>query len=216
MFLIIDNYDSFVHNLARYFELAGVEDYEIVRNNAITIKEIRAKAPSAIILSPGPCAPQQAGICIEAIKEFGASTPILGVCLGHQAIGEAYGGKTIEAHEHIHGKAAQVKHDGKNLFEGVPSPLKVGRYHSLITELPKNSKLKTTATKEDDGMIMAMQHKTHPVYGVQFHPESILTEHGLEIIGNFVKLVRTYNKRHHTPCACDPQNYGGLHGQAVQ
>ncbi len=193
MVLIIDNYDSFVHNLARYFELAGMENYEIVRNDAITIKEIKAKAPSAIILSPGPCAPQQAGICIDAIKAFGASIPILGVCLGHQAIGEAYGGTTLEAQEHIHGKATAITHDKTGLFKGLPSPLTVGRYHSLVTELPEGTRLKITARK-DDGMIMAMQHETHPVYGVQFHPESILTEHGLEIIGNFVKIAQAYSK----------------------
>ncbi len=207
MFLIIDNYDSFVHNLARYFELAGVEDYEVIRNDAITIKGIKVKGPEAIILSPGPCTPKEAGICIKAIKEFGSSTPILGVCLGHQAIGEAYGAKTIEAHEHIHGKASSITHDATGLFEGIPSPLKVGRYHSLITKLPKNSKLKITATKEDDGTIMAMQHETHPVYGVQFHPESILTQHGQEIIKNFVEIANQFNHDRH----CEKRSDEAIH-----
>lgn len=194
MFLIIDNYDSFVHNLARYVALAGEQDdmkYEVVRNDAITIQEIKTLAPEAIILSPGPRAPADAGICIEAIKTLGPSTPMLGVCLGHQAIGEAYGGKTITTPP-MHGKTSQITHDCSALFAKTPSPMTVGRYHSLATELPEDSPLKTTAQTQD-GIIMAMQHETHPVYGVQFHPESILTEHGQDIIDNFHKLTKRWN-----------------------
>ena len=193
MFLVIDNYDSFVHNLARYFELAD-ERCEVVRNDAITIDAITKMEPDAIIVSPGPCAPKDAGICIEVIKHFGANTPILGVCLGHQAIGEAYGGKTLQGSEQVHGKASMIEHDETGIFDDIPNPLQVGRYHSLVTTLPPYSTLKITA-KTYNGIIMAMQHKEHPVYGVQFHPESILTDHGQDIVNNFVKCAHAWNKQ---------------------
>lgn len=193
MFLVIDNYDSFVHNLARYVELAGAE-YDVVRNDAITLDEIKALSPEGIILSPGPCTPDEAGICVDAVKEFGKTTPILGVCLGHQAIGQAYSGKTVQSDTPIHGKSSTITHDKKGLFKDVPSPLQVGRYHSLITELDTASRLEVTATL-DDNTVMAMQHKTHPVYGVQFHPESILTQDGLKVIENFVALARDWNAK---------------------
>lgn len=191
MFLVIDNYDSFVHNLARYFELAGVKT-RVERNDALSIGDIRKMAPEAIILSPGPCTPKEAGICIEAVKEFGPTIPILGVCLGHQAIGEAYGCVTLRADTPIHGKATQIKHDGKGIFKTLPTPLKVGRYHSLIVKPSKSKKFITTA-QTDDGEIMALKHPSHPVYGVQFHPESILTEHGQDIVNNFVDLAREFH-----------------------
>ena len=193
MFLVIDNYDSFVHNLARYIALAGSE-YEVVRNDAITVKEIETMNPKGIILSPGPCTPSEAGICIETVEKLGDKTPILGVCLGHQAVGEAYGGRTIQSESPIHGKASEIMHDNTELFENIPNPLTVGRYHSLITELPEDCDLKITASISD-GTIMATQHKKHPVYGVQFHPESILTQHGLEIVQNFVHLAQTWNEK---------------------
>jgi len=215
MFLIIDNYDSFVYNLARYFALAGV-DCDVVRNDKITLSEIEALKPEALILSPGPCTPKEAGICIDTIKQFGAHTPILGVCLGHQAIGEAYGGRTIQTDTPIHGKSSLIHHTETALFEGIPNPTEVGRYHSLITQLPEDSQLDITAAQNDENIIMAMQHKTHPVYGVQFHPESILTEHGHQFIENFVRIAQEYNKRHHTLYACDPEMPNRLHGQAVQ
>ena len=193
MFLVIDNYDSFVHNLARYVELAGAE-YEVVRNDAITIDEIKTLSPEGIILSPGPCTPQEAGICIDAVKEFGSSIPILGVCLGHQAIGEACAGETIQSDQPIHGKSSTITHNGKGIFKGVISPLKVGRYHSLITKLDDANRLEVTAQLDDD-TIMAVQHKSHPVFGVQFHPESILTEDGLKIMQNFVQIARDWNAK---------------------
>jgi len=192
MFLVIDNYDSFVHNLARYVELAGAK-YEVVRNDEITIEDIKSLNPEGIILSPGPCTPSEAGICIDAVKTFGKTTPILGVCLGHQAIGEAYGGETLQSNQPIHGKSSTITHSEEGLFEGIPSPLKVGRYHSLITQLDDASRLEVTARLNDD-TIMAMQHKSHPVYGVQFHPESILTEDGLKIMQNFIQIARDWNK----------------------
>jgi len=193
MYLIIDNYDSFVHNLARYFALAGVE-YDVVRNDKITIKEIKKRNPAAIILSPGPCSPDEAGICVEAIKQCGDKTPILGVCLGHQAIANAYGGTTQKSDTPIHGKSSLITHNKKGIFKSLPTPLQVGRYHSLAITLPPKSDLNTTA-KLDDGTIMAMQHKTHPVYGVQFNPESILTQDGLQIIKNFVDIAAAWNKK---------------------
>lgn len=193
MFLVIDNYDSFVHNLARYFELSGVET-RVERNDAITIEDIRDIQPDAIILSPGPCTPKEAGICVDIVKSFGPDIPILGVCLGHQAIGEAYGAVTLRAEAPVHGKATTITHDGKNVFKGLPSPLDVGRYHSLIVQQPgKNCKLITTAQTET-GEIMALTHPSHPVYGVQFHPESVLTQHGQSLINNFVDLARQHHK----------------------
>lgn len=191
MILVIDNYDSFVHNLARYFGLAG-HDYIVKRNNEITLDDIAKMNPSAIAISPGPCTPAEAGISVDAIKRFGASTPILGVCLGHQCIGEAYGGQTIHAKTPMHGKADIITHNKAALFKGLPSPMSVGRYHSLISLIGENSALLTTA-QSDDGTIMAMEHKRHPVYGVQFHPESVLTEHGLNIIKNFCAIASTWN-----------------------
>lgn len=197
MFLVIDNYDSFVHNLARYIELAGAE-YEVVRNDAITLDEIKklklAKRLEGIILSPGPCTPDDAGICVEAVKELSNKIPTLGVCLGHQAIGQAYSGETVKSDKPTHGKSSIITHNEKGLFDGIQSPLKVGRYHSLITNLSTTSRLEVTATLDDD-TIMAMQHKSHPVYGVQFHPESILTQDGHKIIENFVELARNWNKQ---------------------
>jgi len=191
MILVIDNYDSFVYNVARYFECAG-ENCTVVRNDAITIEQVRQINPSAIVISPGPCTPKEAGISIELIKQLGPSTPILGICLGHQAIGEAYGAKTIQTAP-MHGKASAITHDSSGMFTGLPKSFNVGRYHSLITELPPNAPLKVTA-RTMDGVIIAMQHATHPVYGVQFHPESVLTDHGTEMVENFVAIARNFSK----------------------
>ena len=190
MILLIDNYDSFVHNLARYFTLAGWET-RIARNDAITLEEIEALQPQAIALSPGPCTPREAGICIPLIQRFAPSIPILGVCLGHQAIGEAFGGQTMRARRPVHGKASLISHTGEGIFSGLPTPLRAGRYHSLISEIPQNSPLAITATSED-GAIMGFAHQDYPTYGVQFHPESILTEHGMEMIENFSLLARAW------------------------
>jgi para-aminobenzoate synthetase component 2 len=195
MFLVIDNYDSFVHNLARYFENAG-EASQIVRNDALTIKDIQKLKPRAIIISPGPRTPQQAGICIETVKKFGNKIPILGICLGHQAIGEAYGATTRRATTPVHGKASTITHNNDTIFKDLPSPMDVGRYHSLIVEPPEHDKtypLITTAQTED-GEIMAMRHKKHPVYGLQFHPESILTTHGEALVENFIAIVQDWHE----------------------
>ncbi len=193
MILIIDNYDSFVYNLARYIEQLGY-DYKIIRNDKITITEIKAINPKAIIISPGPGKPKDAGICIELIKELGATIPILGVCLGHQAIGEAYGGATKHASAPMHGKASLINHNEKDIFNNIKSPIKAGRYHSLITDISQSNDLTTTATSESDE-IMAIKHKHHPVFGVQFHPESILTAHGIKIIDNFITYSNNINNQ---------------------
>jgi para-aminobenzoate synthetase component II len=186
MVLLIDNYDSFVYNLARYIQLLGFET-TVVRNDAITLNEIALLKPSHIILSPGPCTPTEAGICLAVIATFGANTPILGVCLGHQAIGQAYGGNIVRAQQPLHGKATEIYHNEKGLFTDLPQPLTVGRYHSLIvSEIALPPELMVTA-RSAIGEIMALQHQHYAVFGVQFHPESILTQAGLALLGHFLK-----------------------------
>jgi len=183
--LLLDNYDSFVYNLSRYVRELG-EHPVVVRNDKISLAEIRALAPTHIIVSPGPCSPTEAGISVSAIREFGAAIPILGVCLGHQAIGTAYGAEIVRAHKPMHGKTSRIHHDGSGLFTGVPSPFTAARYHSLVIapdSLPPS--LRVTATSED-GEIMAVAHRTDPVVGVQFHPESALTENGYWLIDRFL------------------------------
>ena len=188
MILIIDNYDSFVYTLARYVQKLGMECV-VVRNDAITVNEVAKMAPSGIILSPGPCAPEQAGICVALIKKLGATIPTLGVCLGHQAIGEAYGAKTVRGDKPVHGKSSMITHDGSILFKGIPKTFEAGRYHSLVIDMNGVDDLDVTA-RSDDGTIMAIAHKTHPVFGVQFHPESILTPDGMGIMKNFLSYVQ--------------------------
>ena len=190
MLLVIDNYDSFTYNLVQYLGELGAE-VEVRRNDAVTVDEVGQMAPAGIVLSPGPCAPAQAGVTVDVIRAWGSRIPTLGVCLGHQAIGEAYGGRVVRASRAVHGKASRVTHDGSDLFTGVPNPLEVGRYHSLIVEresLP--SELEVSATAEDDPReIHALRHREHPVWGVQFHPESVLTPHGKRILKNFLQRV---------------------------
>ena len=191
MILVIDNYDSFTYNLVQYLGELGAETM-VRRNDALTIDEIGSLAPSAIVISPGPCAPTQAGITVEAIRRWGGSIPTLGVCLGHQAIGEAYGGAVVRAERVMHGKTSRVQHDGSGVFAGLPSPFVVMRYHSLIVErrtLP--ACLDVVAVSEDDPTeIHGMKHRQHPVYGVQFHPESVMTQNGKELLKNFLELAR--------------------------
>jgi anthranilate synthase/aminodeoxychorismate synthase-like glutamine amidotransferase len=193
MLLVIDNYDSFTYNLVQYFGELG-ETIEVHRNDAITVDQVGAMSPEAIVVSPGPCSPREAGISVEVIQRYGASIPLLGVCLGHQAIGEAYGGVVTRATRVMHGKMSQLVHNGTGLFAGVPSPFGVMRYHSLIVEhatLP--AELLVTAVAVDDAQeIHALQHRAHPVWGVQFHPESILTEHGRELLVNFLAMSRAF------------------------
>ncbi len=185
MILLIDNYDSFTYNLYQYIGVFQ-PDIKVVRNDKITIEDIQNMKPERIVLSPGPKSPKEAGICMEAVKEFYDKVPILGICLGHQCIGETFGGAVSYAKELYHGKQSQIKHDGKGLFEGIDSPIKAARYHSLAVQMQDLPEcLKVTAVTED-GEIMAMEHTKFPVYGLQFHPESIYTEHGKRMIENFV------------------------------
>jgi len=188
--LMIDNYDSFTWNLVQYFQTLGVE-VEVVRNDALSVDEIAARAPSHIVISPGPGTPDEAGVSLEVIRRLGASTPILGVCLGHQSIGQVYGGKVIRAGRIMHGKTSPIRHRGKGVFAGLPDQFTATRYHSLVVEqhrLPECLEI-TAWTEHDDGSmeeIMGLRHKEYPVEGVQFHPESILTEHGRALLGNFL------------------------------
>lgn len=193
MLLVIDNYDSFTYNLVQYFGELG-EALEVHRNDALTVDQVGDMAPDAIVVSPGPCSPREAGISVDVIRRYGGEIPLLGVCLGHQAIGEAYGGVVTRAGRVMHGKMSRLVHDGTGLFAGIPSPFGVMRYHSLIVEratLP--AELQVTAVAVDDASeIHALQHRTHPVWGVQFHPESILTEHGRELLVNFLAMSRAF------------------------
>ena len=187
MLLVIDNYDSFTYNLVQYFGELGAEVL-VRRNDAISLAEVEKLAPAGIVLSPGPCAPAQAGVTVDVIREFGARIPTLGVCLGHQAIGEAYGGRVVRATRAVHGKTSEIAHDGTGLFEGLPSPLQVGRYHSLVIERASVPDVLTVVATsvEDPSEIHAVRHVTHPVWGVQFHPESVLTPDGKQLLRNFL------------------------------
>jgi anthranilate synthase/aminodeoxychorismate synthase-like glutamine amidotransferase len=188
MILLLDNYDSFVYNLARYVRELG-ETPAVYRNDALTVDDVVALAPSHVIISPGPCSPSEAGISTELVRRLGATVPILGVCLGHQAIGAAYGGEIVRAGQPMHGKTSLIHHRGQGLFRGLPSPFRATRYHSLViapASMPEE--LEVTASSED-GEIMAVQHRRHPVYGVQFHPESVLTEHGYRLVDHFLHGV---------------------------
>jgi anthranilate synthase component 2 len=190
MLLLIDNYDSFTYNLFHYLGELG-EDVVVHRNNKITAAAALALRPQSIVLSPGPCDPGKAGICLELIRAANGRVPILGVCLGHQAIGEAYGGKIVRAPEPMHGKLSRIHHTGRSVFRGLADGFLATRYHSLAIErasLPAD--LEITA-ETDDGVIMGVMHRTHPVHGVQFHPESIASEHGHAILQNFLTLART-------------------------
>jgi para-aminobenzoate synthetase component II len=188
--LILDNYDSFVFNIVRYCEELGATT-RVKRNDALTINDIDALDPDAIILSPGPCGPDEAGISLELIKKLSGRIPILGVCLGHQCIGAAFGGTVFRAKTPMHGRASPILHDGTGVFDHLPNPFEAGRYHSLIVDLPEESALKVTA-KSPDGEIMGLSHRTHPTHGVQFHPESVLTTHGYEVIDNFLTLAKDF------------------------
>ncbi len=185
MILLIDNYDSFVYNLARYLQELH-EDTQVVRNDALSLADIETLNPQAIVLSPGPCGPDQAGICLELVRSFAGRIPILGVCLGHQVIAQAFGGHVKRAGKPMHGKASRITHNQNDLFDGLPDPLQVGRYHSLSIEAPEALDVLSTSP---DGEIMAVRHKELPVWGVQFHPESILTHHGHDLLKNFLKLA---------------------------
>ena len=191
MLLMIDNYDSFTYNLVQYLQSLGAE-VKVVRNDAMTVDEIAKLAPERIVISPGPCTPNEAGVSLEVIRELGPNTPILGVCLGHQSIGQAYGGHVIRAGRIMHGKTSRIRHEGKGVFAGLPDAYEATRYHSLVVErssLPEALEV-TAWTENEDGSfeeIMGLRHREYPVEGVQFHPESILTEHGHALLKNFLE-----------------------------
>jgi len=192
--LVIDNYDSFTYNLVHFLGELGA-DITVRRNDKITLEEIAAMAPDAIVLSPGPCTPNEAGICLAVIDRFKSSIPMLGVCLGHQAMGQALGGDVIRAPSLFHGKTSRINHNGRGIFRGLNAGFEATRYHSLIVSaetLP--DALEVTATT-DDGLIMGMQHKTLPLHGVQFHPESIASENGHALLQNFLNIARDFNGR---------------------
>jgi anthranilate synthase component II len=186
MLLVIDNYDSFTYNLVQYFGELG-QDVRVLRNDEIDVAGIAALKPARLVLSPGPCSPAEAGVCVEAIRHFAGKLPILGVCLGHQSIGAALGGRIVRAQTQMHGKASQIEHDGLGVYRGLPPRFSVIRYHSLVIErasLPADLQVTSTA---DDGEIMGVRHQALPIEGVQFHPESILSEHGHALLRNFLE-----------------------------
>lgn len=188
MILLIDNYDSFTYNLYQYMGIFN-DDIKVVRNDKITIEEIKALAPERIVLSPGPKSPKEAGICIDAVREFYDKIPILGICLGYQSIGEAFGATVSYAKKIFHGKQSEITHTGDSVFTGIDSPIKVARYHSLAVKKEGLPDCLRILAETDDGEIMAMRHKEYPVVGLQFHPESIYTEHGKRMLENFINGV---------------------------
>ena len=188
MFALIDNYDSFTYNLYHFLGELGAE-VKVWRNDAITVDELLAMNPQGVILSPGPCDPDQAGICLEMVARGAGRLPILGVCLGHQAIGQAFGGKVVRGPKPMHGKVSEVSHKGAGVFEGLPNNFEATRYHSLVVAREGLPDCLEVTAETPDGMIMGMQHRAHPVHGVQFHPESIASQHGHKLLGNFLRLA---------------------------
>jgi anthranilate synthase component II len=189
MLLMIDNYDSFTYNLVQYLGELG-EDVRVFRNDQVTVAEIEKLKPDHIVISPGPCTPNEAGVSVETIQKLGGRFPILGVCLGHQSIGQAYGGKIVRARQLMHGKTSMIRHQGQGVFKGLPDPFEATRYHSLVIERDSMPDVLEVTAWTDDGEIMGVRHKSLPVEGVQFHPESILTQHGHDLLANFLKQSR--------------------------
>jgi len=187
MLLMIDNYDSFTYNIVQYFSQLG-EDVHVHRNDEITLAEIEFLNPTRLVISPGPCSPEEAGISVAAIKCFAGKIPILGVCLGHQSIGVAFGGNVVRSSSLMHGKTSPIHHDGKELFKNLPNPFQATRYHSLIVDRSTLPDCMETTAWTENGEIMGLRHKTLPVWGVQFHPESILTESGMDLLNNFLTV----------------------------
>ena len=187
MILLLDNYDSFTYNLAQYLGELGCE-VEVHRNDKISVEEIARRKPERIVISPGPCTPQEAGISIELIQRLAGKVPILGVCLGHQALGAAFGGKVIRAPKLFHGKTSEIHHDNKGVFRKLPEPFTATRYHSLIVERKSLPRELTITAETSDGIIMGVRHRKHKLEGVQFHPESVLTESGKQLLANFLSL----------------------------
>jgi len=188
MILVIDNYDSFTYNLVQYFGMLGAE-VAVYRNDAISLDAIGALSPAAIVISPGPCSPEKAGISVDVIRRFHDRVPILGVCLGHQAIGHAFGARVVRAQRVMHGKTSPIRNDGRTIFRGLPSPFEAGRYHSLLVERESLPECLTVSADTEEGEIMGLRHRDYPVEGIQFHPESILTPKGKRIIRNFLDSI---------------------------
>jgi anthranilate synthase/aminodeoxychorismate synthase-like glutamine amidotransferase len=193
MILMIDNYDSFTYNLVQYIGQLGGE-VMVRRNDRISLDEIRELSPAAICISPGPCTPKEAGISVELIRQFAAAIPILGVCLGHQAIGYAFGAEVVRAERIMHGKTSQITNDGKTIFQGLPNPFVAGRYHSLLVERGSLPACLEISAETEQGEIMGIRHKEYPVEGIQFHPESVLTPNGKRILRNFLAMVANVKK----------------------
>lgn len=189
MILLIDNYDSFTWNLVHYLGQLGAS-VDVVRNDELTVDQVAARAPKAVVLSPGPCDPDRAGICLELVSRLGPSLPILGVCLGHQTIGQVYGGHVVRAGAPMHGKVSKIRNYGTSVFKGLPPVFGATRYHSLVVDRASLPNVLTITAEADDGTIMGVCHREHPVHGVQFHPESIATEHGHDLLRNFLELAR--------------------------
>jgi len=188
MLVIIDNYDSFTYNLVQYFGELGAE-MRVIRNDEMTVEEIESELrPTQLLISPGPGTPADAGVSMQAIAHFGGKIPILGVCLGHQAIGQHFGGNVVRGPEPVHGKPVTIRHDGRTLFDGIPQDFNAGRYHSLVVERETIPDELEISAESPDGLVMALRHKTMPIEGVQFHPESILTEHGKKLLQNFISV----------------------------
>lgn len=190
MLLLIDNYDSFTYNLVHYLGEMGA-DVQVHRNDAITVQAALAMNPSGILLSPGPCTPDEAGICLDLVQAAAKSaTPLMGVCLGHQSIGQAFGGNVVRCHEIVHGKMGTMQHEGKGVFKGLPSPFQATRYHSLVVDRDSLPDCLEVTAELDDGTIMGLQHRELPIQGVQFHPESIASEHGHALLKNFIDIMK--------------------------
>jgi anthranilate synthase component 2 len=202
MLVLIDNYDSFTYNLVHFLGELGAS-CEVIRNDKITAEEVMKKKPQAIVLSPGPCTPNEAGVCLDLIAKAGGKIPLLGVCLGHQAIGQVYGGKVIRAPEPLHGKLSTIRHTDAGVFKGLPDKFDVTRYHSLIVERNSLPDVLEVTAETSDGLIMGLQHKTHPVHGVQFHPESIASQQGHALLANFLQLAGMSPRRRNAPSARD-------------
>lgn len=192
---MIDNYDSFTFNLVQYFGELTKEEMKVFRNDRITVDAIGELKPSAIVISPGPCTPREAGISVECVTRFGSRIPVLGVCLGHQSIGFAYGGEVVRAPYLMHGKVSAIQHVGTHLYRGIRSPFTATRYHSLIIKRETCPSCLVIDAQSEDGLIMGVHHAEHPVYGVQFHPESILTDNGKILLSNFLELAAAFNRR---------------------
>jgi anthranilate synthase/aminodeoxychorismate synthase-like glutamine amidotransferase len=190
--VVVDNYDSFTYNLVQYLGELGAE-VEVYRNDAVTVQEIASRGPEAVVISPGPCTPREAGVSNDVLRHLSARVPVLGVCLGHQCIGHVFGGRVVLAPREVHGKTSEVWHDGRTVFAGLPNPFRATRYHSLVVDPHSLPPELEVSARTPDGLVMGLRHRRRPVEGVQFHPESVLTECGKDLLRNFLRLVRAWH-----------------------